>query len=211
MNSRQKNWSSLLSGGLTGAYSVARSRCQSRATELFGAAAASLPLAARLRLVGVVTLLAATPAALGESSAAEESWERSHGKFARYGLITQTCLRAGHTETCLALACRAGRLELVSAAGGGGPLDGPATVGFGGRLLKVKFTEDPRALDALGISAARSAIGVEPLRTMAAAPAIELHSGQGSTLLKIRFRTAGLRAELGRAQAMCSARSSAPG
>jgi hypothetical protein len=210
MNSRQRTWSSLLGGGLGGAYRIVRSRSQSRATELVGVAAASRPLAPRLGLAGVVALLAAAPAAVGETSAGQESWERSQGKFARYGLITQTCLRAGHTDTCLGLACHAGRLQLVSAAGGGGPLDGPVTVGFGGQLLKVRFTEDPRAIEVMGISASRTTIEPEPLRTMATAPTIELHSGQGSTRLSIRFRTGGLRAEVRRAQNLCPARSLAP-
>ncbi len=220
MNSRQKTWLPLRGGSPQssqrsrdsrapdGRRRIARNSPQRRVAELRGLPAACGLLGARLRLAGVVALLAAVPAAVGESSAAEQGWERSRGKFARYGLITQSCLRAGHTETCLGLACRAGRLELVSAAGGGGPLNGPTNVGFGGRLLKVTFTEDTRALDVLGISASRSTIRLEALRAMAAAPAIEVRSGQGN--VKLQFRTAGLRAELGRAENICSARASTP-
>jgi hypothetical protein len=145
-------------------------------------------------------LLLATTAA----DAAAQSWAPARAEFARYGLLTVVCRGAGHTRMCLGLACRAGRLDLVSAAGGGGPMSGATAVRFGGQRVVVNFEDDSRALDVLGIAAARARVAPEVLSGMARAAEIELRPAPSAAPDGVhRFPGRGLAAELRRAAATC--------
>lgn len=123
---------------------------------------------------------------------------------ARYGLISEVCNSDGHAPICLALACRSQRLEFINAAGGGGPMEGLTTIRFGGRSLKTTFVYDDKAVDVLGVAAARTRLTDKVLRAMAEAQEVRLSAPNTNLVVEHRFQTRNLASELMRATAVCA-------
>lgn len=162
---------------------------------------------ARPAAVAATLGLAATlGGTLAKDAEAARGWRASRGGFAHYGLVSETCDSDGHATACLALACRWGQIELASAAGGGGPMEGRTTIRFGGRTLRTTFVLDPRAVDVMGLAASRSRISGKALEAMAAAGAIELSAPNSGVVMVHRFPTRNLAVEVTRAAAACARR-----
>jgi hypothetical protein len=139
-------------------------------------------------------VIAACGVAASLGGPAAQGWTPSRGGFACSGLIGEVCASDGHAPMCLALAWRAGRLDLVSAAGGGGPMEGATTIRFGGRSTRTTFVFDGRAADAMGVAAARA-------RVLGRTQHAERGRDGGPSLLHARPRR-----ELRRATAACARR-----
>jgi hypothetical protein len=135
-------------------------------------------------------VLAAFLLALAPTGAAAQSWAQPvEAGWRRYGLLTVVCRSDGHTDMCLGLACRAGGVELVSAAGGGGPMDGRTRLRAGDLDLQLAFAWDDRAIDALGIAASRAAVTPGEVEALAATRTITLSSGGRGPGVSHRFPT----------------------
>lgn len=156
-----------------------------------------------------ISALAAFGFAAIPAIASAESWKPSHGSFARYGLISEVCTNDGHAPTCLALTCRAGRLELVSAAGGGGPIEGPAILRFSGRSARVSFVYDVRAIDILGVAAARARIPSRLFEGLNNTRVIELSTRDSGARIVHRFTMNGFANEVRRATGICTHKAAA--
>lgn len=150
-----------------------------------------------------IIALAAVSFAAFPAIASAESWKPAHGDFARYGLMSEVCTSDGHVQTCLALTCRGGRLELVSAAGGGGPMEGQATLRFGTRSARVSFVYDAKAVDIMGVAAARAGVPSRLLNALTDATAIELSTSNSGARIVHRFTMDGFAKELRRATGTC--------
>lgn len=149
-----------------------------------------------LAACGVVSVLG--------TAAAAEGWAPARGSSARYGLISEVCTSDGHAPICLALACRSRRLELVSAAGGGGPMEGRITIRYGDHVVRTSFVYDDKAVDMLGIAAARASVPEQVLRSMANAEEVRLSAPNAGVVAEHRFPTRGFKTELARATAACT-------
>jgi hypothetical protein len=141
---------------------------------------------------------------LAGAGAEAQSWAQPpESGWRRYGLLTVVCRSDGHTDLCLGLACRAGRPELVSAAGGGGPMDGRTRLRAGDLDILLDFAWDDRALDALGIAASRAAVTAEQVEALAATRTITLSSGGRGSQISHRFPTRELAREWRRIAPNC--------
>jgi hypothetical protein len=116
-------------------------------------------------------------ALLGSSAVHAESWAPPTREFARYGVQTMVCDRAGQVPICLGLACRNGTLELVSAAGGGGPMEGPTRVSTGKRSFSLNFLFDPEAVNQLGLAASRARLNSDQISILIDALEVNLTAG----------------------------------
>jgi len=125
-----------------------------------------------------------------------QSWGAPSREFARYGVRTMVCDTRTHDAPCLGLACRAGTLVLVSAAGGGGPMDGPTRLSTGPSSFTLRFRFDERAIDQLGVAAASAELAPDQLEALMAATSITL-TAQSDARIRHQFPTRGL-AEAGR-------------
>jgi hypothetical protein len=114
---------------------------------------------------------------LGSNAAYAESWAPPSREFARYGVQTVVCNRAGQVPICLGLACRNRAWELVSVAGGGGPMEGLTRVFNGKRSYTLNFLFDPRAIDQLGLAASRVKLSSNQVSALADATEITLTAG----------------------------------
>jgi hypothetical protein len=149
------------------------------------------------RFSAVLSLLGIT------SSASAEAWSAPSREFARYGVRTIVCERSGHTSVCLGLACRHDAFELVSAAGGGGPMEGATTVANGRSRFTVNFVFDPKALDLLGLAASRAVLNGNQFSALAHASKIRLTAGDDRSI-QHSFSSEGHRREWQRVRSMCS-------
>jgi hypothetical protein len=136
--------------------------------------------------------------------AAAQTWQAAGEPFRRYGVLTAACLDDG--GVCLAVACPEGQLQLVSAAGGGGPMNERTTIITADRRFEVTFTWDDRGIDILGIAASRAPIDRSMLDAMAASPRIVLRSNGLGSPITHRFATRNLAREVQRIAASCRAR-----
>jgi hypothetical protein len=126
----------------------------------------------------------------GGTAAQAQSWAApADAQWRRYGLLSVVCRGDGHTDMCLGLACRGGRVELVSAAGGGGPMDGRTRLRAGDLDLQLAFAWDDRAIDALGIAASRAPVTASQVEALAATRSITLSSGGRGPGVSHRFPT----------------------
>jgi hypothetical protein len=73
------------------------------------------------------------------------------------------CDQAGQVPICLGLACRNGTLELVSAAGGGGPMKVRRASPLERTSFSLNFLFDPEAVNQLGLTAARVKLSSDKL------------------------------------------------
>lgn len=152
----------------------------------------------RTTLAGGVAL----GAALLGNAAQAESWGSPGREFVRYGVRTIVCDERPHGVPCLGLACRNGALALVSASGGGGPMDGPTRVSTGQDAFTLNFEFDPRAIDRLGVAAASVDLTAAQFDTLLAAKSLTLTS-QADASVRHRFSTRGLASEWRRVAAAC--------
>lgn len=157
-----------------------------------------------MRTIQTMTLAACGVAATLGTVAAAEGWGPARSSSARYGLISEVCNSDSHAPYCLALGCRSGRLELVSAAGGGGPMEGRTTILFGDRSLQTTFVYDDKAVDELGIAAAWARVPDQVLRAVANAEEVRLTAPNAGVVAKHLFPTRGLASELPRAATECA-------
>jgi hypothetical protein len=153
--------------------------------------------AGSIRLSAVLSVLGMT------SSASAEAWSAPTREFARYGVRTIVCDRSGHTSVCLGLACRHDAFELVSAAGGGGPMEGATTVANGRSRFTVNFVFDPKALDLLGLAASRAVLNGNQFSALAQASKIRLTAGDDRKIQHV-FSSEGQQREWQRVRSMCS-------
>jgi hypothetical protein len=137
-----------------------------------------------------------------ENAVKAQSWGAPSPDFARYGIRTMVCDERTHAAPCLGLACVDGALALVSAAGSGGPMDGPTRVSNGRSTFTLRFEFDPRAIDRLGVAAARTDLTAAQFEALLAAQAITL-TAQSDTSIRHRFSTRGLAREWRRVAAAC--------
>jgi hypothetical protein len=114
---------------------------------------------------------------LSSFAAQAESWAPPTREFTRYGVQTMVCDRAGQVPICLGLACRNGALELVSAAGGGGPMEGPTRVSNGKTAFTLNFLFDPEAVNRLGLAAARVKLSSDQVSALTDALEVTLRAG----------------------------------
>ena len=148
-------------------------------------------------LSGLLSVLGIT------SSASAEAWSAPSRKFVRYGVRTIVCEGSGHTSVCLGLACQHGAFELVSAAGGGGPMEGATTVANGRSRFTVNFVFDPKALDLLGLAASRAVLDGNQFSALAKASKIRLTAGDDRKIQHL-FSSEGQKREWQRVRSMCS-------
>ncbi len=146
-------------------------------------------------------------ASLSGSAVYAESWAPPTREVARYGVQTMVCDRAGHVPICLGLACRKGTLELVSAAGGGGPMEGPTRVSIGKRSFTLNFLFDPEAVDRIGLAASRVKLSSDQASTLMDAPEITLAAGYNRRV-RHRFSSQNQVEEWRRVRGSCRASSS---
>ncbi|WP_232629938.1 hypothetical protein [Methylobacterium sp. Leaf118] len=149
------------------------------------------------------TMMVACAVTLLPTAASAESWTVARGGSARYGLISEVCRTVGDVPTCLALACRGGALDLVSVAGGGGPMEGKTTLRFGERSAHVSFVYDPKAVDRMGIAAARARVSSGLIDALARADRVELSTSGAGERYAHRFTLRGLSQHVSRARAAC--------
>jgi hypothetical protein len=149
-------------------------------------------------LAGVAVLGAAF---LGGTAQAE-SWGAPSREFVRYGIRTIVCDERPHGAPCLGLACRNGALALVSASGGGGPMDGLTRVSTGQGAFTLNFAFDPRAVDRLGVAAASASLIAAQIDRLLAATSLILTSHADASI-RHRFTTRGLAGEWRRVAAAC--------
>ncbi len=137
-----------------------------------------------------------TLGALDARAAQAQAWTLPNAAEARYGLGTVACHAGPHGGSCLALSCRSKRRVLVSAAGGGGPLEGPVRVSAGQAAFDVTFTFDPKGIDVLGIATSWAEVTAAQAEALLSASTLALTPREpgGDSL---RFPTRRL-AELGR-------------
>jgi hypothetical protein len=151
---------------------------------------------ARLTLLIALSFLAA-------GSALAQSWQAPDPQFRRFGFLTVACNDDSHGGVCLGLACPEGQLQLVSAAGGGGPMDGP-TITMGERRAQATFVWDDVGINVLGIAASRAPVDRATVEAMAATPRVTLRAGSGNSALVHRFATRNLAREWERVARSCS-------
>ena len=143
-------------------------------------------------------------AVLGAASGATaQTWRAPSEEFRRYGVLTAACNDNGHGGVCLGLACPEGQLQLVSAAGGGGPMNGETSILIGQRRETVTFRWDDRGLDVLGIAASRAPIRAAVVEAIASTPRVVLRSNGVGSPLTHRFATRNLAREWQRVRASC--------
>lgn len=135
-------------------------------------------------------------------TAQAQSWGAPSREFARYGFRTIACHARPEGAPCLGLACRNGTLVLLSAAGGGGPMDGPTQVSTGKGSLTLSFSWDERAVDQLGVAASSADLTAAQFDMLLAATSLTLTS-QAEASLRHRFSTRGLASEWRRVAAAC--------
>jgi hypothetical protein len=146
-------------------------------------------------------------ALLGSSAVHAESWAPPTREFARYGVQTMVCDRAGQVPICLGLACRNGTLELVSAAGGGGPMEGPTRVSNGKTAFTVNFLFDPEAVNKLGLAAARVKLSSDQIAALTDAREVTLTAGYDRRI-RHRFSSQNQAQQWRRVRAACRVSSS---
>jgi hypothetical protein len=149
-------------------------------------------------------LAAGTLLAIGVGSPAlAQSWGAPSRDYARYGIRSVICDERTHAAPCLGLACLDGALALVSAAGGGGPMDGPTRVSTGRTSFSMNFEFDPRAIDRLGVAAAKADLTAAQFEALIEARSITL-AAQSDDSLRHRFTTRGLAREWRRVATACA-------
>lgn len=151
------------------------------------------PLLAGIAVLGAIVL---------GSPAQAESWGAPSREFARYGIRTIACDERPHGAPCLGLACRNGALALVSASGGGGPMDGLTRVSTGQGAFTLNFAFDPRAVDRLGVAAASANLTAAQLDMLLAATSLILTS-EADASIRHWFTTRGLAGEGRRVTTAC--------
>lgn len=149
----------------------------------------------------VIRALAVALAALLPGASHAGGWGEPSRAEARYGLRAVVCRPDGHGGTCLALACRGGRPVLVSASGGGGPMEGPTRVSTGRTAFDLRFTFDGTAVDVLGIAAAEAPLDRSQVEAILKATRITLASSEPGH--RHEFPGRGLADRGGRAAASC--------
>ena len=92
------------------------------------------------RIVALATICMAGPVQ-------GRSWGTPGRDYGRYGILTMVCDERRHAAPCLGLACFDRTLALVSAAGGGGPMEGATRVSNGRTAFTLRFEFDPAAID----------------------------------------------------------------
>lgn len=140
--------------------------------------------------------------AFAAGTAQAQSWGTPNRAFSNYGVKTIVCDERTHDAPCLGLACRDGALALVSASGGGGPMDGPTTVSTGRTRFTLRFQYDARAVDRLGIAASHSDLTLSQFEALVAATSVTVNA-KGDPSIRHRFPTRGLASEGRRAAASC--------
>lgn len=128
---------------------------------------------------------------VGSTSVQAESWGEPNRAFARYGVRSIVCNASTHDAPCLALACREGALALVSAAGGGGPMDGATRISTGRNAFTANFKYDERAIDKLGVAASEMDLTARQFDALLAATSLTL-SLQSDPSIRHTFPTQGL-------------------
>jgi hypothetical protein len=144
---------------------------------------------------------------LGSYAAQAGSWAPPNRDFARYGLQTMVCDQAGQVPICLGLACRNGTWELVSAAGGGGPMEGPTRVSNGKRSFTLNFLLDPEAVNRLGLAAARVKLSSDQVSALMEALEVTL-TAEYDRRIRHRLSLQNQAQEWRRVRATCRASSS---
>jgi hypothetical protein len=150
-----------------------------------------------------LALLIAFGLLAGASGAMAQNWQAPNAEFRRFGFLTVACNDDSHGGVCLGIACPEGQLQLISAAGGGGPLDGPTTNLNGERRVQATFRWDDVGINVLGIAAARAAVERATIDAMAAVPRVTLRVGSGNSAHTHRFATRNLAREWQRVRASC--------
>jgi hypothetical protein len=144
---------------------------------------------------------------LASYAAQAGSWVPPTRELTRYGVQTMVCDRAGQVPICLGLACRNGTLELVSAAGGGGPMEGPTRVSTGKTSFSLNFLFDPEAVNQLGLTAARVKLSSGQVSALTDALEVTLTAGYDRRV-RHRFSSQNQAQEWRRVRASCRASSS---
>ena len=155
-----------------------------------------------MRLSGFALLGAAALAFAADGAFAAEDWGTPGPAYARFGIRTIACDERTHDQPCLGLACIDGSVALVSAAGGGGPMDGPTRISTGRDSFTLRFAFDARALDRLGVAASRAFPTAAQFDILLAARSLTLVS-QPDGQIRHRFGTRGLAREGERVAANC--------
>jgi hypothetical protein len=143
----------------------------------------------------------------GSFAAQAESWATPTHEFVRYGVQSMVCDRAGQVPICLGLACRNGTLELVSAAGGGGAMEGLTRVSTGKRSFTLNFLFDPEAVDRIGLAAARVKLSSDEVSALTDALEVTLTAGYDRRI-RHRFSSQNQVEEWRRVRTLCRASSS---
>lgn len=150
------------------------------------------------RLAVVIAL-----AMLAGGSASAQTWQQPTAEFKDFGFLTIACNDDAHGGVCLGIACPEGQLQLISAAGGGGPMDGPTVIITSQRRIEATFRWESVAVERLGIAASRARVEPATIEAMAASPRIILRAGSGNSALTHRFATRNLAREWQRISSSC--------
>lgn len=152
----------------------------------------------RAVLTGSLALMA-----IAESTSVRaQSWGEPNRAFARYGVRAIACDESTHDAPCLAIACRGGALVMVSAAGGGGPMDGPTRVSTGRNVFSASFKYDEDAINKLGVAASEVDLTASQFDMMLTATSLTL-SPQSDPSIRHKIPTRGLTASWNRAFKSC--------
>jgi hypothetical protein len=147
------------------------------------------------RIVALATICMAGPVQ-------GRSWGTPGRDYGRYGILTMVCDERRHAAPCLGLACFDRTLALVSAAGGGGPMEGATRVSNGRTAFTLRFEFDPAAIDRLGVAASRASLDAAQFQALLGAEAITLAANTDPSV-RHRFSARGLAREWRRAAASC--------